>query len=101
MVENTVGKLTTALLAKMRNLQFFSINEYNLKLKEELKNFNIKPFQKKKGSRYSIFNEIEKETLIPLPPEPYELCEWKIAKVQKNSHISIKRNYYSVPHDLI
>ena len=36
MVENTVGKLTTALLAKMRNLQFFSINEYNLKLKEHL-----------------------------------------------------------------
>ena len=101
MVENTVGKLTTALLAKMRNLQFFSIDEYNLHLEKELEKFNLKSFQKKKGSRFSIFNEIEKDTLTPLPPEPYELCEWKIAKVQKNSHISIRRNYYSVPHDLI
>lgn len=101
MVENTVGKLTTALLAKMRNLQFFSMDEYNLHLEKELEKFNLKSFQKKKGSRFSIFNEIEKDTLTPLPPEPYELCEWKIAKVQKNSHISIRRNYYSVPHDLI
>ena len=101
MVENTVGKLTTALLAKMRNFQFFSIDEYNSYLEKELEKFNLKPFQKKKGSRHSVFNEIEKDTLIPLPPRVYELCEWKIAKVQKNSHINVKRNFYSVPYELI
>ena len=100
-VENTVGKLTTYIIAKMRNYQFFSIDEYNEMLSKKLESFNNKPFQKKEGSRKSIFDDYEKETLIPLNPIPYEVSVWKKAKVQNNSHIAFQKNYYSVPYEHI
>jgi len=39
--------------------------------------------------------------LIPLPATPYELATWKIATVQFNYHISVEKNYYSVPYEYI
>ena len=100
-VESLVGQLTTSIIAKMRNYQFFSMKEYNQQLMVELERVNRKAFQKKEGSRYQIFEEIEKSMLIPLPNRPYELCEWRKAKVATNSHISFGKSYYSVPHKYI
>lgn len=101
LVENTVGKLTTYVIAKMRDYQFFSIQEYNEHLMTELERFNHKNFQKKEGSRASVFEMMEKGTLNPLPEKPYELCIWKKAKVQSNSHISFQKCYYSIPYQYI
>lgn len=44
-VENAVGKLTTHIIARMRDYQFFSINEYNEQLRIELDRFNQKPYK--------------------------------------------------------
>ena len=99
--EGTVNLMTTEIIARMRNYQFFSIDEYNKQLEIELERINKKPFQKKNGSRYSMYMEFEKDLLRPLPLKPYEICEWKVAKVQRNSHISVKKNYYSVPYKFI
>ncbi|PKE05519.1 transposase, partial [Macrococcoides caseolyticum] len=43
-VENTVKQLTTYIIAKMRNYQCFSIEQYNELLMLELEKFNKKPF---------------------------------------------------------
>jgi len=96
-VEATVSQLTTNIIARMRNYQFFTISEYNEQLKMELDKVNRKPFQKKEGSRYSIFEEIEKPCLLPLPKSPYSMCLWRKVKVASNSHIIFDRCYYSVP----
>lgn len=101
LVENTVGKLTTHIIARLRNYQFFSLDDYNKQLRIELNRFNQKEFQKKDGSRESIFIKYEKELLSSLPNFPYEICNWKKAKVQNNSHISFEKNYYSVPYKYI
>ena len=100
-VENAVGKLTTHIIARMRDYQFFSINEYNAQLRIELDRFNQKPFQKKEGSRASLFESLEKPLLKPLPQYPYEIAQWRKAKVQSNSHISYQKCYYSVPYTTI
>lgn len=100
-VENTVKNLTTHLIARLRNYQFFSLYEYNQQLRKELAQFNKKPFQKKNGSRKSLFEELEKATLQPLPKHPYEYGEYKTAKVYANSHISYDKHYYSVPYAYI
>jgi len=100
-VENAVGKLTTHIIARMRDFQFFSIVEYNHQLRIELDRFNHKPFQKKEGSRSSIFESLEKPQLKPLPKSPYEIAQWRKAKVQANSHISVQKCYYSVPYQNI
>lgn len=100
-VEGTVGILTTHIVAALRNQKFFSLYELNTTIQEKLETFNARPFQKKPGSRLSVFLEEEKEFLIPLPIHSYELSSWKIATVQNDYHVSIEDNLYSVPYEYI
>jgi len=100
-VEGTVGVVSTCILAALRNQQFFSLSELNDMIREKLFDFNRKPFQKKQGSRFSVFQEEEKAFLLPLPQRPYELAIWKIATVQYNYHIAVDKIYYSVPYEYI
>ena len=72
----------------------------NAAVRERLHEFNRKPFQKKEGSRATLFAE-EREFLLPLPASAFELAEWKTATVQFNHHISADGQNYSVPHEYI
>ena len=58
-------------------------------------------FQKKPGSRQSVFLEYEQPLLQPLPDRPFELSEWKICVVAYNYHISVDKMFYSVPYEYI
>jgi transposase len=100
-VEGTVGNISTWITAALRNEQFFSLAELNHAIRDKLKAFNAKLFQKKEGSRISLFLEEEKPLLAPLPANRYELAEWKHATVQFNYHISIDGMLYSVPFEYI
>ena len=99
-VEGTVGVISTYILASLRNQQFFSLFDLNTAIWEKLYHFNHKPFQKKDGSRSSVFEE-EKSFLRSLPAEPYELSQWKMATVGPNYHISVDKMNYSVPYEYI
>jgi len=39
--------------------------------------------------------------MMPLPPEPFELSEWKMATVQMNYHIQVNKMNYSVPYEYV
>ena len=99
--EGTVGIISTWIVAALRNQKFFSLQELNAAIREKLTAFNSKPFQKKEGSRLSIFLEEEKPLLIVLPATPFELATWKIATVQFNYHIAVDKMHYSVPYEYI
>lgn len=101
LAENAVNQCTRQIMARIRDYQFFSVDEYNKQLLIELEKLNRKRFQKKPGSRYTRFIENEKGLLSPLPSFDYEYAEWKKAKVASNSHISYEKKYYSVPHEYI
>ena len=100
-VEGTVGTISTWITAALRKQKFFTLQELNKAIREKLVVFNDKPFQKKEGSRASIFLAEEKPLLLPLPPSPYELATWKQATVQFNYHISIDKMHYSCPNEYI
>jgi transposase len=99
-VEATVGNISTWILAAIRNRQFFSLKELNTTIQELLYEFNHKGFQKKSGSRASLFEE-EREFLLPLPTREFELADWKTATVQYNYHVDIDGQHYSVPFEYI
>ena len=99
-VEGSVGNISTFILAALRNQQFLSLWELNAVIKEKLHAFNHKPFQKKDGSRASLFSE-EQPFLLPLPKSAFELATWKIATVQYNYHVSVDGQFYSVPYEYI
>lgn len=98
--ESAVNNLANNLLGKIRNQTFFTLEEFNETVREHIELFNTHSFQKKTGSRSTLFRE-EIDLLTPLPRSRYEMAIWKIATVQPNYHISVNGMYYSVPFQYI
>jgi transposase len=101
-VEKTVHDLAEReILGKARNVKFYSIKELNIYIKKALKTFSSKSFQKKDGSRLSVFLEEDFPKLKPLPQSPFELTTYKVATVNIDYHISFEYNHYSVPFQYV
>ena len=66
---------------------------------EKLWEYNHEEFQKREKSRYLVFMEEELPRMNPLPKYPYEASTWYYnRKVQLNSHVAFKKNFYSCPY---
>ena len=78
-----------------------SLSELNSSVRKLLDAFNRRDFQKKEGSRYSVFIEEELPFMRPLPAMPYEYAVWKTATVNINYHVSIDNQFYSVPYEYV
>lgn len=101
-VEKGVQVVEQQILARLRNVTFFSIEDLNRELKPLLNEMNTAPFQKMSGSRASLFEEIDRPALRPLPPEPFEFEQWVLAiRIPKDYHIEVDGHYYSVPFRFI
>jgi transposase len=100
-VENGVLIVERFIMARLRNQKFYSLAALNNSIKQILQSLNNKPFQKREGSRYSQFLELEKPALQPLPKNKYFFAKFKTLKVAHNYHVCLDNNYYSVPYDLI
>lgn len=99
LAENFVRNAYQQIFAPLRNQVFFSLDELNNALWEQLDKYNQRHFQGKNYSRQQLFDEIEKETLKPLPSDSYEFKSFNQCKVQYNHHVYLKedKHYYSVP----
>lgn len=100
-VESAVQVVERWILAPLREEIFFSLAELNAAIAQRLTVLNAQPFQKREGSRRSVFETVERAALKPLPLHPYQYGTWKKAKVHLDYHIELDRRYYSVPHALI
>jgi transposase len=100
-VEDAVGDISTWIIAALRKQKFFSFGELNMHIKEKLKEFSDMPYQKKEGTRLSVFTECDLPALNPLPLRPYELSFWKVATVSFNYHVGVEKMFYSVPYSYI
>lgn len=97
--ENTVWHATMALAGAMRDRAFASLDELRGAVRGWLDEYNSRPFQKRDGSRRSVFESDERPLLIPLPGTAYEVADWIYGrKVQSNCHVAYARNWYSVPY---
>lgn len=98
-VENTVWNIATWVIAKLRDREFSTLEQLRVAVYEQVAALNTEPFQKRQGSRSSVFETEEKLALRPLPVVPYEISEWAYRrKVQKNGHVVWEKNFYSVPY---
>ncbi|MFZ3580360.1 Mu transposase domain-containing protein, partial [Virgibacillus sp. DJP39] len=100
-VEGAVGVISTWIIAALRNIQCFSIDELNEEVWMKLEEFNQRPFTRKKGCRLSAFEEEEKFALSPLPITPYRMSKWNTVKVRPDYHVSVESMFYSVPYEYI
>ncbi|KLU62781.1 hypothetical protein CEB3_c08710 [Peptococcaceae bacterium CEB3] len=95
-VEESVGWLETWLLGWLRNQLFFSFEELNKAILERLQTLCQQPYRKRTGSRLSIFLEVDRPALRPLPAAPFELADIKVRIVPDNYHVEYDGFYYSV-----
>lgn len=91
------------IMARLRNRRFTSLGEANVAIAELVEWLNNRPFKKLAGSRRSLFEEVDRPALRPLPPTRYEFATWRKARVNIDYHLEIRadRHYYSVPYRLV
>jgi transposase len=92
------------ILARIRNQRFYSLSEANAVISELVEQINDRPFKKMAGSRRSLFEELERPVMRPLPEHRYEFATWKLGvKVNIDYHVEDYRHnhYYSVPYQLV
>jgi len=99
--ENGVLVVERWILARLRNITFFSLDQLNAAISELLVDLNDRPFKKLPGSRRSLFEQIEKDKLIALPSKQYVYQQIRLARVHIDYHIEYDKHYYSVPHMLV
>ena len=100
-VENGVLNVQRRILAALRNRSFFSLEELNEAIANELEKLNDRPMQGTGKSRNQLFQELDKPAMKPLPRERFNLREWKKAKVHIDYHVAVHGAFYSVPYTLI
>lgn len=99
LVENGVKQAQRWALARLRDREFFSIDEVNRALLELLERFNNKPFKVRPADcRMSVFAELDAPALRTLPADRYEFAEWSSHTVGPDYHVPCDGRYYSVPH---
>jgi len=100
LVENAVKIVYSRVFAPLRNQVFYSLDDLNQVIIEQVEKHNDRFFQRINISRNQLFKEIEQPVLKPLTPEKYELRSFQSVKVQFNYHVflSCDNHYYSVPY---
>ncbi|MGO1699884.1 MAG: IS21 family transposase [Micrococcaceae bacterium] len=97
-VENTVAHVATWVIAGLRTQRFTSLPELKAAIADRVAAYNAEPFQKRPGSRNSVFLAEEKPLLTGLPQVDYEISRWVYGRrVARNGHVMWERNHYSVP----
>ena len=94
-VENAVGILEKGIFHTLEERQYFSLEDFNKDLLEELNKLNREPFKKKEHNRYYYWEE-ERQELMPLPSMHYEYMERRTATVSSDFHVRFDNAYYSV-----
>ena len=100
--EAAVKFITQRVLAPMKSdMAFFSIDEINAYLLQEVEKLNGTPFQKFLFSRNDLFQGEEKEALNALPLSEYRVINHqRTITVPSNYMILHDHHYYSVPYPL-
>ena len=99
-VEKAVHVLQQDFFPRIRNRTFTSLNELNKCLREYLIKKNAE-IVKERGNSRDYFFEKEKEFLKELPATPYEIHNWKKAKVHPDCHFQFQKNFYSLPYKFV
>jgi len=103
LVENAVRLAYQRIYYPLREMTFFSLEDLNKEIQVLLKTYNDLLLQRIGASRKELFQSVERSYLKPLPTTPYELKDYKRAKVQKMGYVyfSADKSYYSVPYRYI
>ena len=96
-VEGHVKIVTMHILTEMDEMIFYSLEDLNRTLLRKVNEENEANFEGLNYSRLDLFNNEEKETLLPLPPCKFEYLERKIVKVAQDFSFTFDTVHYTMP----
>ncbi|MFP3471489.1 IS21 family transposase, partial [Micrococcus sp. SIMBA_144] len=92
------GNIATEVIATLRRQTFRTLPQLREAIYERMRAYNAQAFQKRPGSRASVFDAEERPLLRPLPALGYEISRWIYGRrVRKDGHVVFEKNFYSVP----
>ena len=94
--ESGIGVIQRGFFQEVRDHTFYTLADLNGALRGYLERLNHAAMKDYGVSRAQRFVE-EQPHLRPLPTRPFELSEWRSAKVHPDCHIQVEKNFYSVP----
>jgi transposase len=89
------------ILARLRNVTCFSLDELNEQIATLLVDLNSRVMKRYGKSRKQLFDELDRPALAPLPTARFTHGEWSHAKVGLDYHVRADHHDYSVPYQLV
>ena len=83
------------ILAVLRKRIFHTIEELNTAIRPLLEKLNNRKMRHMKKSRFELFEELDRQTLKPLPAARYEFAQWEKVKLNIDYHIEFDGHFYS------
>jgi len=99
LVEGAVKIAYQRIYSVLDNKVFHNLEELNVAIKEIVEIHNNTKLTSRPYSRRELFEEIERQTLQPLPSLPFVFKRQQQVTVSVNGHVCLKedKHYYSVP----
>ena len=103
LVEGAVKLVYRSIYPQVAEQAHTSLEDLNAAISTALEAHNNAPFKGRDYSRRQQFEEVERETLNPLPALRYEAKQQSVVTVMKNGHVRLRtdKHYYSVPYRFI
>ena len=89
------------ILATFRHHTFFTLADLNAAIRARIDAINDRPMKVLGVSRHTLWEQIDRPALRPLPATPYEFADWSRCRANIDYHVTVDYNFYSVPHALI
>lgn len=100
-VEASIGYLTTSALMDMGEMTFFSLDALNGVLWQKMEELNSRNFQGRHYSRKDLFEQEEKDLLLPLPLSDYQFLERQRVTVNQDFSFVFDYVHYTMPRRYI
>ncbi|ESK41244.1 hypothetical protein P256_00233 [Acinetobacter nectaris CIP 110549] len=102
LAEVSVQIVQRSILVKLRDRNFFSLDELQKALDVEVDKINRAMTKRFPESRWDRFNRFEKRELLALPAHPYPFSKWIFQQtVSEFYQFTVDGNIYSIPYTLI
>ena len=86
------------ILARLRNVTCFSLDEMNEHIAALVEDLNGRVMKRYGKSRRDLFNELDRPALIALPMDRFIHGDWSKAQVKLDYHVPVDHHDYSVPY---
>lgn len=86
------------ILARLRNITCFSLDELNEHIAALVAELNNRVMKRYGKSRRQLFEELDRPVLAALPSDRFIHGEWSKAQVKLDYHVPVDHHDYSVPY---